>query len=381
MDDLKTLRARIDELDDGIIDLFRERMAAARDIAACKRESGLGVLNRSREREVLARVTGRAGEELESYAKLLYQTIFEVSRSYQDRLLVDDSAFTARIEAAIQNTPPLFPTKATVACQGVEGAYSQVACDKLFSLPSILYFRQFDGVFQAVQSGMCRYGILPIDNSSNGSVGRVYDLMRNHRFHIARSTRLCVRHSLLAKPGVALSDVKEIFSHEQALGQCSEYLKELRGVKVTVCENTAAAARLVAESDRRDIAAISSPHCAGLYGLSVLNDRVQNSENNYTRFICISKELEIYPGANRISLMLSTAHRPGSLYELLSKFAALGVNLTKLESRPLPGSDFEFVFYFDMEASVLSPDVRKMLASLAASPELFVFLGNYQEVS
>ena len=148
-----------------------------------------------------------------------------------------------------------------------------------------------------------------------------------------------------------------------------------------MCENTAAAARLVAESDRRDIAAISSPHCAGLYGLSVLNDRVQNSENNYTRFICISKELEIYPGANRISLMLSTAHRPGSLYELLSKFAALGVNLTKLESRPLPGSDFEFVFYFDMEASVLSPDVRKMLASLAASPELFVFLGNYQEVS
>lgn len=381
MDDLKALRARIDKIDDGIIDLFRTRMETAGQIAACKRESGVGVLNQSREREVLARVTGRCGQEFESYAKLLYQTIFEVSRSYQNRLLVDDSAFSARVEAAVANTPTLFPTKATVACQGVEGAYSQVACDKLFSLPSILYFRQFDGVFQAVQSGMCRYGILPIDNSSNGSVGRVYDLMRNYRFHIVRSIRLCVRHSLLAKPGVALADVKEIFSHEQAIGQCSAYLKDLRGVKVTVCENTAAAARMVAESDRRDIAAISSAHCAGLYGLSVLSDRVQNSENNYTRFICIGKDLEIYPGANRISLMLSTSHRPGSLYELLSKFAALGINLTKLESRPLPGSDFEFVFYFDMEASVLSQDVRKMLAELEAAPELFVFLGNYQEVS
>ena len=337
--------------------------------------------NRSREREVLSRVTDRAGEDIESYAKLLYQTIFEVSCSYQNRLLVDDSDFSARIETAVANTPALFPTKAVVACQGVEGAYSQQACDKLFSLPSILYFRQFDGVFQAVQSGMCRYGILPIDNSSNGSVGRVYDLMRNYKFHIVRSIRLCVRHSLLAKQGVQLSDVKEIFSHEQAIGQCSAFLKELRNVKVTVCENTAVAARMVAESDRRDIAAISSVHCAELYGLSVLAEHVQNSENNYTRFICIGKELEIFPGANRISLMLSAAHRPGSLYELLSKFAALGINLTKLESRPLPGSDFEFVFYFDMEASVLSPEVRKMLAELEASPELFVFLGNYQEVN
>ena len=379
--DLQTLRARIDEIDDQMIDLFRARMETAKEIAACKQSSGIGVRNRSREREVLSRVTDRAGEDIESYAKLLYQTIFEVSCSYQNRLLVDDSDFSARIETAVANTPALFPTKAVVACQGVEGAYSQQACDKLFSLPSILYFRQFDGVFQAVQSGMCRYGILPIDNSSNGSVGRVYDLMRNYKFHIVRSIRLCVRHSLLAKQGVQLSDVKEIFSHEQAIGQCSAFLKELRNVKVTVCENTAVAARMVAESDRRDIVAISSVHCAELYGLSVLAEHVQNSENNYTRFICIGKELEIFPGANRISLMLSAAHRPGSLYELLSKFAALGINLTKLESRPLPGSDFEFVFYFDMEASVLSPEVRKMLAELEATPELFVFLGNYQEVN
>lgn len=379
--ELQTLRARIDEIDGQMIDLFRARMETAREIAALKRENGMPVLNPGREREVLSLVAARAGTELESYAGRLYQTMFAVSRSYQNSLLVDDSGFAARIGAAVERTPALFPHRAVVACQGVEGAYSQQACDKLFQLPSIQYFQRFDGVFEAVESGLCRYGILPINNSSNGSVGRVYDLMRDHRFHIVRSIRLCVRHSLLAKPGVRMDEVKEIVSHEQAIGQCGAFLQELRGVKVTACESTAVAARMVAESGRRDIAAISSARCAELYGLCTLSDSVQNSENNYTRFICIGKELEIFPGANRISLMLSTAHRPGSLYELLSKFAAIGVNLTNLESRPLPGSDFEFVFYFDMEASVLSPGVAKLLAELASSPELFVFLGNYAEVN
>jgi len=379
--ELKEIRNRIDTIDDKIIDLFRERMEAAKEVAAFKQQNNMPVLNRSREREVIARVTDRVGEGKENYAKLLYQTIFAVTRSYEESILSSGNGFAENLLSAAENTEKLFPHKATVACQGVEGSYSQAACDKLFSLPSILYFRSFEGVFQAVESGMCRYGILPIDNSSNGSVGRVYDLMRNHKFHIVRSVKLCIRHALLAKKDVALSGITEIFSHEQALGQCSAFLKELKGAKVTVCENTAIAARMVAESDRTDIAAISSPQCAELYGLSVLSDKLQNSENNYTRFICIGKNPEIFPGANRISLMLSTSHRPGALYELIAKFASIGVNLTKLESRPIPGSDFEFVFYFEMEASVLDGDVRAMLAELSASPDLFVFLGNYQEVN
>lgn len=378
--ELKELREKIDGIDDQITDLFVERMRAAEQIAAKKREDGLAVCNAGREREVLERVMERAGNGMESYAKLLYQTMFDVSRSYQHRLLDDTGEFARAVRAAAERTPALFPQKGVVACQGVEGAYSQQACDRLFSMPRILYFRHFDGVFQAVQSGMCQYGVLPIENSSYGSVAQVYDLMRNHKFHIVRSIKLCVRHALLAKDGVALADVKEIFSHEQAIGQCSAYLKAHPDIKITVCENTATAARMVAESGRRDIAAISSVHCAELYGLRVLESRVQNNDNNYTRFICISKELEIYPGANRISLMLSAQHRPGALYSLLAKFAALGVNLTKLESRPIPGSDFEFIFYFDMEASVMSDAVLSMLSELMAEPDVFVFLGNYAEI-
>lgn len=378
--ELKELRAKFDGIDDKIIELFVQRMKTSGQIAAVKRKNGLAILNSSREREVLDHVMERAGDGMELYAKLLYQTMFEVSRSYQHWLLDDTSEFMHEIRAAAERTPALFPQKGVVACQGVEGAYSQQACDKLFAMPRITYFRHFDGVFQAVQSGMCKYGILPIENSSYGSVAQVHDLMRNHKFYIVRSIKLCVRHALLAKHGVRLQDVKEVFSHEQAIGQCSAYLKAHPEIKITICENTAVAARMVAESDRKDIAAISSVHCAQLYGLHVLEERVQNNDNNYTRFICISKDLEIYPGANKISLMLSARDRPGALYSVLAKFAALGVNLTKLESRPLPGSDFEFIFYFDMEASVLSDTVLKMLSELMAEPDVLVFLGNYAEV-
>ena len=378
--ELKELREQIDRIDDQITDLFVERMRTAEKVAETKRQSGLAVLNASREREVIERAMDRAGEGMESYVKLLYLTMLETSRSYQNQLLNRNRDFFNTVRAAAENTPTLFPQKATVACQGVEGAYSQQACDRLFSMPRILYFRHFDGVFQAVQSGMCQYGILPIENSSYGSVGQVYDLMHNHKFHIVRSIKLHVSHSLLAKPGVQAGDIKEIFSHEQAIGQCSAYLKAHPEIKVTACENTAAAARMVAESDRSDIAAISSGHCAQLYGLRVLENKVQNNDNNYTRFICISKDMQIFPGANRISLMLSAQHRPGSLYSLLAKFAALGINLTKLESRPIPGSDFEFIFYFDMEASVMSDQVLGMLSELMEEPDVFVFLGNYAEV-
>ncbi len=242
-----------------------------------------------------------------------------------------------------------------------------------------MYFNSFEGVFNAVEKGLCQYGILPIENSSYGSVGTVYDLMRNYNFHIVKSIRLRINHSLLAKPGTKLKDVKEIFSHEQAIGQCGEFLKTLKDVKITICENTARAAKMVAESERDDVAAICSRDCMELYGLESLNNNIQVSDNNYTRFICISKNLEIYPGANKISLMLTLPHRPSSLYHMIAKFAALGVNLTKLESRPVPGSDFEFMFYFDMEASVYSPELVNLLGQLENQPELFVFLGSYSE--
>lgn len=377
---LSQLRDEMDGINREMLDLFSRRMALSLEIAQCKREEGLPVADKSREREILARVAAQAGQPLEGYARILFETLFSLSKSYQSDATQSASHLAKDIRAAMAATPALFPKQASVACQGVEGAYSQQACDRLFSLPDILYFSRFEGVFQAVERGMCRYGVLPIENSSFGSVNEVYDLMKRHRFFIVRSVRLRVSHALLAPPGASLSGIREVLTHEQAVGQCAGFLKSHPDIRVTVCENTAAAARTVAESGRSDLAAISSKHCAGLYGLTALAQNIQDSDNNYTRFICISRDLEIYPGAGKISMMMAVAHKPGALYEQISRFAALGLNLAKLESRPIPGSDFEFMFYFDLEASVWSDSVLRLLSELDAGPEQFVFLGSYSEV-
>ncbi|HBL85438.1 MAG: chorismate mutase [Clostridiales bacterium GWF2_38_85] len=377
---LDEYRAKIDNIDDSMCELFEDRMHIATEIAEYKKKNDLPVLNRTREREIINRVTKNQSDELAGYTKILFTTLFDLSRSYQNRHMARESELARKIKNALENTPKELPKQATVACQGMEGAYSQIVADRLFARPSIMYMSSFRGVFQAVDKNLCKYGILPIENSLYGSVTEVYDLMKEYNFHIAKGVRLQVNHTLLALPNTDLSKITEIYSHEQALGQCSIFLGNLKNVKITVCENTASAAKLVADSGRHDIAAISSKSCAELYGLSVLKEDIQNSHNNHTRFICISKGLEIYPGANKTSLMLTLPHRPGALYNMMAKFSALGLNLTKIESRPIPGRDFEFMFYFDMEASIYTEEVITLLAELEGAPEQFVFLGSYSEI-
>lgn len=374
--ELKDYRAQIDAVDDEIVRLFQERMDIAANIAAFKKENGLPILQTAREREKLADVTGKAREDMRSYLRVLYSLLFELSRTYQEK--GSRTPLYEQIESAIENTPRLFPRSATVACQGVEGAYSQLACEKLFVTPSIQYFRNFEGVFSAIEAGFCRYGILPIENSTAGSVNRVYDLMIEHNFSIVRSTRLKIDHSLLAKPDH--TQIREVFSHEQAINQCAGFLKSLGNVKITCCENTAVAAQTVALSERKDVAALSSRMCAELYGLKVVQSSVQDEGNNHTRFLCISKDTEIYPGADKTSVMMILPHKPGALYKVLARLYALGINLLKLESRPLPDRDFEFMFYLDLETSVYSEEFVQLMCEIGSICEEFKYLGSYTEV-
>ena len=377
--DLNYYREQIDQIDDELIQLFARRMETAAQIAQWKRQAGKPVMDAGRERAKLLDVMEKCPEEFKDYAVSLYSLLFELSRSYQHRILDSSSALTEQITAAVENTDPLFPKTATVACQGVEGAYSQLACEKLFRLPGIFYFNSFDAVFSAIEKGLCRYGIIPLENSTAGSVNKVYDLMMRHNFRIVRSVRLKVDHNLLVKPGTRMEDIKEIYSHEQAINQCARYLQKFSGVKIIPCENTAMAAKYVSEAGS-GAAALSSRSCAKLYGLACLEESVQDQGNNYTRFICISKDLEIYPGADRTSLMLVLPHTPGSLYKVLSRFYALGINLNKLESRPLPERDFEFMFYFDLDTPVYSPQFIQLMGELQNICEEFNYLGSYSEV-
>ena len=379
--ELQELRSKIDEIDAQLTKLFEARMDVAAEIGAWKRENHMPVLDAARERDKLNAIAAESREDMQTYTQMLYSMIFELSRSHQSDLTRTQSSLRKEVEQAIEETPRLFPTAPIIACQGTEGAYSQIAGTRMFKSPKIMYFKSFDSVFSAIESGFCQYGILPIENSSAGSVKKVYDLMLRHKFYVVRSCRLKIDHNLLAAPGVKKEDIREIFSHQQALDQCAGYLEQFGpDVKITRCENTAMAAEAVAKSERRDIAAIASFDCASLYGLKCLESDIQDRGNNYTRFICISKKLEIYPGANRTTVMMTLPHRPGSLCRALSRFYSLGINITKLESRPLPERDFQFMFYFDLETSVYSGEFGRMIDDLDSISEEFRYLGSYSEV-
>ena len=378
--DLSKLREKIDVIDDELVRLFAARMDVAAQIADYKKQNGLPIYVPSREREKLQDVAKKSSPEMENYTRVLYSMLFELSRSYQNRRNTLASSLHEKITYAIENTPKLFPQAPMVACQGVEGAYSQIACEKIFKSPYIMYFKNFEGVFHAIDQGLCQYGILPIENSTAGSVNKVYDLMINHNFSIVRTFRLKIDHNLLALSGAKISDIKEIYSHEQAISQCSGFLSKLTGVKIIPVENTAQAAEMVSKSGRTDIAAISSRSCQELYGLKSLANSIHDEGNNRTRFICISKNLEIYPGSDKTSIMMILPHKPGALYKVLAKMYVLGINVIKLESRPIPDRDFEFMFYFDLETSIYSDEFVQLMCELDDLCEEFKYLGSYTEV-
>ncbi len=378
--DLKELRSQIDSIDDQLVNLFAQRMEVSAKIGDFKKAQNLPVFVPAREREKLQDVAQKAGPEMANYTRVLYSMLFELSRSYQSKRNDALTPLFENITKAIENTPKMLPQAPMVACQGVEGAYSQIACEKIFKSPFIMYFKNFDGVFTAIEQGLCQYGILPIENSTAGSVKKVYDLMIKHNFSIVRTFRLKVDHNLLVNPGTELESIKEIYSHEQALNQSADFLSKFKGVKVIPVENTAVAAEMVASSGRNDVAALSSRSCAELYGLKVLANSVQDQGNNYTRFICISKNLEIYPGSDKSTVMMILNHRPGALYRVLARLYVLGINVTKLESRPLPDRDFEFMFYFDLDTSIYSEEFVQLMCELDDLAEEFKYLGSYSEV-
>ena len=378
--DIQQLRQEIDEIDKELVDLFTRRMDLSAQVADYKKENNLPIYVPAREREILRSVGEQSGQELGHYTRTLYSMIFELSRSYQARRNNTATPLYRAVCDAMESTPRQFPQTAVVACQGVEGAYSQIACEKMFRNPYIRFYRGFEDVFSAIEAGECQYGILPIENSTAGSVNRVYDLMVRYNFSIVRTFRLKVDHNLLAKPGAALEDIREVYSHEQAISQCSGFLNTLTDVKIVAVENTAVASEMVARSGRNDVAAISSRSCAELYGLNCLKAAIQDAGNNHTRFICISKDLQVYPGSDKTSIMMTLPHRPGALYKVMARLYALGINVTKLESRPIPDRDFEFMFYFDLDSSIYSDEFLQLMCELESLCEEFKYLGSYSEV-
>lgn len=378
------IRQKIDALDKELLPKILERMELSAQAAEFAELTPAEI--KAREREILKWASEQSreqsGDSMETYIHRFYSSLFELGRAYRECRNPMGTKVHAVLDKVLAEDSGEFPQDGMIAVQGVEGAYSQMAADRMFPRGNLMFFKSFEAVFDAVENGLCRFGVVPIENSSNGSVRANYELLNRKNVCIVRSERLFIRHELLAKPGSTLESIREIRSHEQGLGQCSEFLKALsdKGVKAYPCPNTAMAAEMASKSENGDIAAIASHSACELYGLVPIATSIQNSDNNYTRFVCISKKCEIYPGSDRISLILALKHRPGALYEILAKLSALEINLIKLESCPIVGHDFEFMFFFEMQGSVRDKRVAAMLESLEQTCESFKFLGNYLEV-
>ncbi len=376
--DLAILRERINALDDQLRALFLERMEVSAAVADYKRSVGMAVLDPAREESLLARLSEGLDEAHAEAVRTLWKQILELSRALQHRLLAHDTCVEAiDLRERLSATTPL-PASARVACQGRQGAYAHHAAKTLFASPEISFYSDWAEVTAAVLDGRCDYGVLPIENSTRGSVSGVYDLLRSRQVRIVRGCRLAVRHALLGLPGVRLEEIREVRSHEQALGQCAAWLNGHPAIARVTAPNTAMAAEAVAMTGRRDLAAIASPDCAALYGLEVLADDVTDFGFNYTRFICIAREMTVTPDADKLSLMVTLPHRAGTLAALLSRFAARGLNLTKLESMPIPDRDFEFGFCIDLEAPEPTA-LPGLLDDLAGQVESMTVLGLYHE--
>ncbi len=374
---IEELRTQIDAADEQLLEAFAKRMNVSDQIADYKREHGLPVLDSARERQKLADVVSRAEAPVKPYVGALYHLLFELSRLYQGEKMRQHSALVQKVQNAIEQSESLFPQEALVACQGVEGAYSQIACEKLFKVPNIMCFKSFDAVFAAIDKGLCRYGVLPVENSTAGSVNRIYDLMMQYDFSIVRSVRMKINHNLLAKPGTALNDVREVYSHPQALAQCAEYLERHPKWRQIPYDNTALAVKKVAEDGDCTQAAVGSKFAAELFGLEVLAENIYFNKKNSTRFIIVTNQRIFRKGANKISICFETPHSSGSLYDMLSHIIYNNLNMNNIESRPIPGKNWEYRFFVDFEGNLNDGAVKNALRGIREEAINMKILGNY----
>ena len=367
---LEEIRCEIDGIDAQLLPLFLRRMECAGQVAAAKREAGLPVLNEERERQILDGAAKGAGE-YGAEASIFFSTLMTLSRGAQSRLL----GAGGELREAVRNAFPSLPRADTAACLGQSGSFSHEALRYLCPQAAPLFCGDFPSVFEAVAVGKARVGVLPIENSSAGSVGEVYDLMLSYRFSILGALGLPVRHCL-ASSEADLAAVRTVYSHPQALRQCSEFLAA-HGWQILPCSSTSGAAEAATAPGT---AAVCSRRAARERGLHILAEEIQNVSGNRTRFLAVGKKMALTPDADKISVCFALPHRAGTLTGVLTRFAAAGLNLTKIESRPIPGKTFEYDFYLDFAGSVRDAGTLDLLCALHDELPRFTFLGNYREL-
>jgi len=368
---LAPIREEIDRIDGEILRLFVRRMDCAREVARIKKESGQPIFRPEREREILERAE-REGGEYGAAARSFFSGLMELSRTLQREEREGGQPLRRQLEEA-PRALSLLPGEA-VACQGMTGSFSEEAARIRFGDRPRRFFPQFADVFDALAREECPVGVLPAENSSAGPVEEVYELLRENRLFIIGTVEVPVSHCLCGKKGVTVGEIRTVYSHPQALAQCSAWLRA-QGKEGKDYSNTAAAARMVAEQGDISHAVICSRQAAKEYDLEILSENIQNEQNNRTRFIVVSKRLILPEGADRISICLTLPHVSGSLCRILQRFALHGHNLTRIQSVPIPGSPFDYRFFVDFTGDLHAPGTVSLLCSLSEELPGFSLLG------
>lgn len=377
MDDLQTLRQDIDAIDCQLVELFRRRMDVTRRVGEYKRSQGVPVLDQERERQVLQNKGELAGAELRPAVITLYQTIMALSRRQQRDLMgqgLDNPGLRRWRDAQAARRQPVPAPR--VVYQGVPGAYSEPAALNFFGEGAdTIGLEQFEDCFLALREGRADYAVLPIENSTTGAIRQIYDLLTQYECYIVGETTVRIEHCLMAPKGATLDTITHVYSHEQGLFQCERYLNAHPNWKQVPQADTAGSAQMVA--DRGDItkAAICSARAAELYGLTILARGINHNSHNTTRFVVVSPRLELRPGADKISTLFVLPHEAGSLHEVLTVFNLHGLNMVKLESRPLPERSWQYMFFLEFTGALDNPAVGDALHELAQTTEEFRVLG------
>ena len=381
MTELEQYRREIDAIDGELVQLFLRRMEVTGNVGRYKQERGIPVLDAGRERQVIAAKTALTDDPArKADVAALYESIMAISRRQQRTLVqegAEDPGFAAYLAALREARLPLEHPR--VVYQGEPGAYSEEAAVGFFG-PEVesVGLPWFGDVFAALDRREADYAMLPIENSSTGSIRQVYDLLGQYQYYVVGEWQVKVDHCLMALPGVGLDDIKTVYSHEQGLMQSEKFLDEHRDWRRIPTLDTAGSAKQVAETGDRTAAAICSRRAAEIYGLRILKEGVNHNDWNYTRFVVVSPKMELREGRNKISAIFRLPHQSGSLHEILTIFAVQGLNLMKLESRPIPGRSWEYLFFLEFTGDLSAPGMEGVLHELSQLSAEFRLLGNFK---
>nr|WP_330372827.1 prephenate dehydratase [Lacrimispora celerecrescens] len=374
--DLQEIRKQLDGIDREIVSLFEKRMALSGQVAEYKIETGKPVYDREREQQKIESVTGMVEDEFQKQAvRELFTQMMTISRHFQYKLMAEHGLKAENDFRPVKNLPA---NQVRVVYQGVEGAYTHEAALKYFGADvDIYHVDSWEDAMKEVEAGTADYAVLPIENSSAGAVTHNYDLLIKYNNYIVAETLLPVDHALLGLSEAEEGDIKTVFSHPQALMQCSEFLNANRNWRQISVENTAVAAKKVFEDGDPSQAAVASEIAGNIYGLKVLKSSINHNKNNTTRFIILSREPIYREDAGKISISFELPHKSGSLYNMLSNFIYNGVNMMMIESRPILGRNWEYRFFIDIEGNLSDASIQNALKGISEEGSNMRVLGNY----